>query len=55
MEKRVAARVIRECKEHHRLDAVLFTGHSLGGAIAQVFYAACSTPGMAMYDAVQGT
>jgi hypothetical protein len=35
----------------HAFDSILFTGHSAGGGIAQIFYAMANTPGSALNTA----
>lgn len=41
MEEKVA-KVIMKIREHDKnIKALLLTGHSLGGAVSRVFYAAC--------------
>jgi Lipase (class 3) len=48
-------RLMRElCPQGSLIDRVLFTGHSLGGAIAQLFYLSSSTEGSLMHTATSG-
>lgn len=46
MEEKVA-KAIMKIREHDKnIKALLLTGHSLGGAVSQVFYAASFTQAM---------
>jgi putative lipase involved disintegration of autophagic bodies len=50
--------IIKHIQEFHEkgqlVDSVLFTGHSLGGAIAQILYFFAFTKGLPLYEALAG-
>lgn len=53
MEKKVASIVTKEYQKQ-KFDSILFTGHSAGGAIAQIFFAMSKTKKSAIANAVFG-
>lgn len=54
MEKAVAEAVMKIRSSVEHIHGILFTGHSLGGAIAQIFYAACHAQDMKLAKSTYG-
>jgi hypothetical protein len=54
MEKKATERILDTLTRHGKIDQILFTGHSAGGAVAQLLYAMSMSAGSAMHDLVSG-
>jgi len=54
MQKKAASLITAECQKQ-KFDSILFTGHSAGGAIAQMFFAMTKTTKSAIANAVSGS
>jgi len=54
MELKIATGITEMRGSQDDIDSVLFTGHSAGGAISQIFYAASLSPETTLSQAVQG-
>ncbi len=54
MEPQIVQVIHELCPQDSPLDRILFTGHSLGGAIAQLFYLLTSTKGTLMQKTISG-
>ena len=52
MEEQITEKISSLKRERDRIDTILFTGHSAGGAVAQMFYAMSFTPNRSLWRVV---